>query len=393
MTDQIEIEPQIIEIPGALGAGGLIAKPYALALDNDSPAVGRIDAYGKMASPSRWDYKEHPEKSLIPGGTAAGGWVILPPQVDIYDIAKTFEPDGIDPTTTFFMVGRGARFGAGTPSTVDGTMRNGYSWREVSSELVFATHNGNMSDTDVIKFTSGEDIAWKSGTSFYGTIAHAATAARTWTYPDLTAFVALTSLTVSGGLFTAGSIPFGNTDGSLAQDNSNLFYDNTLNQVNIGTPTSQTNAILNINSDGKFVLLPVKTTTGDMASGQDGAFYYNNIDEDLRAHINGSWRSLLYFGGFSGSAIRTETGDYTVLDTDEHVIGDATSGVLTLTMPSAADVTNQVFTLSKGDTSANKVVVSAADGIGAAASATLDLLGADESVMLQSDGTQYWIKG
>ena len=42
-------------------------------------------------------------------------------------------------------------------------------------------------------------------------------------------------LTHIGGTFTAGSVLFADTDGSITQDNANLFWDNTNNRLGIGT--------------------------------------------------------------------------------------------------------------------------------------------------------------
>jgi len=51
----------------------------------------------------------------------------------------------------------------------------------------------------------------------------------------------LGSLTASGGVigfgFTAGSVLFGNSSGNIGEDNANLFWDDTLNRLGIGTIT------------------------------------------------------------------------------------------------------------------------------------------------------------
>lgn len=55
--------------------------------------------------------------------------------------------------------------------------------------------------------------------------------------------------------------------------------------------------------------------------------------------------------------IVTKAVNYTLTNVDHTVLGDATSGVITLTLPSASVVPNQMYTLMKTDASANAVIV------------------------------------
>lgn len=90
-------------------------------------------------------------------------------------------------------------------------------------------------------------------------------------------------------------------------------------------------------------------------------------------------------------AVSTKTGDYTVMLADNVLKGDATSGVLTFTLPPAATAVGHAFYFKKIDASANAVVVEA-DG-----SELIDGLNSQslsvqyEAFMLVSDGTEWSI--
>lgn len=90
-------------------------------------------------------------------------------------------------------------------------------------------------------------------------------------------------------------------------------------------------------------------------------------------------------------AISTKTGDYTVMTSDNFLIGDATGGVLTFTLPPAATGAGHLFYFKKGDVSANAVIVQA-DGSELIDGANSQALTVQyEAFSLVSDGTQWWI--
>ena len=80
---------------------------------------------------------------------------------------------------------------------------------------------------------SGGDLFFPSGTAFLGQLLHGITANRAWTFPDIAGTVLVTS--IASGKLTQGSIPFADSNGLLAQDNSNLFWDDSNNRLGVGT--------------------------------------------------------------------------------------------------------------------------------------------------------------
>ncbi len=89
--------------------------------------------------------------------------------------------------------------------------------------------------------------------------------------------------------------------------------------------------------------------------------------------------------------ITEKSGDYTLTDADYTCLVDATGGNRTITLPAAAGASGRIYVMKKIDASANKAIL---DGDGAETvdgAATMELLLQHESVMVQSDGTEWWI--
>ena len=72
-----------------------------------------------------------------------------------------------------------------------------------TGDTIFRTHSAGSTPTDQIKLElSSGDIYWKSGTSFYGRFSHDISAARVWTWPDITGTMLVTDAqpALGGGL-------------------------------------------------------------------------------------------------------------------------------------------------------------------------------------------------
>lgn len=186
-----------------------------------TPITGQMQSYGANggnvgagyggtktgAEGDPWVYTQRPGSSRWMGGTASGGWVILPPETGMQDEPLGFDTGGLTKSTTYFIVGPGAYFGAGTPETANGGLYTGWSWGvdSATGDLRFRSHASDSTASTAVKFALGTgNFSWLSGTGFWGEFDHANTADRVWVFPNKSGTVALLSDLggVSAALFT-----------------------------------------------------------------------------------------------------------------------------------------------------------------------------------------------
>lgn len=116
--------------------------------------LGSNDGYtGKWIPGETWNYTELPGQGRFQGGTASGGVVLMPPEVDMADIDEDLDPARLQKKSTTFMIAApGARFGAGLPNLANGAMDDGYSWFVSNGKLVFNRHTGDCPGLGVRSF-------------------------------------------------------------------------------------------------------------------------------------------------------------------------------------------------------------------------------------------------
>lgn len=102
------------------------------------PAVIRMEAYG-AGSETGWTYGQMPGASRVHGGTAGGGVVILPPELDILDVKGGASPSGVATSDAYMTFAPGSYLGFGFPDTSGGGVQDcGYriGYDEANSEVV-----------------------------------------------------------------------------------------------------------------------------------------------------------------------------------------------------------------------------------------------------------------
>ncbi len=202
-----------------------------------SPITGGMSAFGAQGgekSPTScsggpmyagaggdpWVYNQKPGSSRFPTGTASGGWIIHPPETTPADQASYgMVPPNVTMSITYFMTAPGAYFASGTPNLAIGGVTSGWSWGmdATTGDLLWRTHVLGDPTTGIRFILGSQNIAWYSGTSYQGIIDHANTANRTYTFPDVTAPVAMMLTGV------------GDPNGSVTAPESTLYWDTSAN--------------------------------------------------------------------------------------------------------------------------------------------------------------------
>lgn len=88
-----------------------------------------------------------------------------------------------------------------------------------------------------------------------------------------------------------------------------------------------------------------------------------------------------------------KTTTYQVTVDDRTIFGDATGAAFTITLPTAASCPGQQFIIKKIDASANAVTVKGSGSELVDAANTLALASQYSGVILESNGTQFYIVG
>jgi hypothetical protein len=224
-------------------SGGAMASLAADSGQTQNPVSGIMSAFGAQGgqyslgdgygntnvggSGDPWNYTVSPGDECRWGafGTVNGGWIFHPPETGPEDVDKYgMSPPNTPRSKTYVLVAGGARFGAGLPEFANGQILDGYSWTndESTGDLNFYSHSGGEDGGVLsVRFTrTGQDIAFRSGTSYWGTLAHAISSDRTWTLPDVTAYI-------PGMLFGTGSPGSSAPEGTFYWDTSgNALYVN-----------------------------------------------------------------------------------------------------------------------------------------------------------------------
>lgn len=103
--------------------------------------------------------------------------------------------------------------------------------------------------------------------------------------------------------------------------------------------------------------------------------------------------ATLGVAGPIATALSTKTADYTLTDSDSIIVGDATSGPITLTLPTAVGRTGVEFKFKKVDSSANSVVVATTSGQTIDGASSYIMPAQYAAVVLVSDNTQWLVLG
>jgi len=95
--------------------------------------------------------------------------------------------------------------------------------------------------------------------------------------------------------------------------------------------------------------------------------------------------------GTRQAAIATKTGDYTLTAKDYTILGDASGGAITLTLPTSVGATGQIYQLKRLNSGANNVTVATTSSQTIDGATTYTLSMQYENITVQSDGANWVI--
>jgi len=134
-------------------------------------------------------------------------------------------------------------------------------------------------------------------------------------------------------------------------------------------------------------------TTGTIAKFSGASTIADSVISDDGTNVGigtTSPNSKLHVAGSIALPIVTKTANYTATAGDHTILGDATSGAITITLPSAAGIAGRVYVVKKIDNSTNAVTVAASGSETIDGATSVSLSTQWGSVRVQSDGSNWF---
>ena len=189
-------------------------------------------------------------------------------------------------------------------------------------------------------------------------------------------------ITIRAGSATAGTAPLKFTSGTL-----------------LSTPEA---GAVEFNTDNLYFTQTTSTTRKKIAayddtSGATGDIYYRDSSGNFtRLGIGSSGQTLRVSSGLPSwgqviVATATKTSNYTLVASDNVILGDASAGNVTITLPLASIATGYRFQIKKIDSSSNTVTLqrSGSDTIDGSTTAVISVQYV--SLAIVSDGSNWYI--
>ena len=180
---------------------------------------------------------------------------------------------------------------------------------------------------------------------------------------------------------------------TVSSDYSATINDNIIQVNAIGGPISITLPTPSLVTGKIFYIQKIDASTNTVTvvgtiNGQSN-FIIHDQWELISIYSDGTQYELIAHTILANVTITTQNSDYSVQNTDGVVRGDASSGDITLTLPSASSVTGRIYYFIKIDSSVNTVII--AGTINGASN--FILTNQYQAISLYSNGTNYEILG
>ena len=153
---------------------------------------------------------------------------------------------------------------------------------------------------------------------------------------------------------------------------------------------------------GALTVLTDSTTffrLGDSAGWSNGCAIYGSSTEMIRVRSSGvgilttSANSSLQVAGSFSLALTTKTANYTATATDSLILVDSTSGAVTITLPTAVNITGRHYTIKdwKGQSATNNITIATTSSQTIDGETTVVLAITYGSITVVSDGANWSI--
>lgn len=120
---------------------------------------------------------------------------------------------------------------------------------------------------------------------------------------------------------------------------------------------------------------------------------FTKASTDMVGISTSSPTSKFYVNGSFGLALVAKTSTYTATSADYTIKNDATSGAITINLPTASGISGRIYTIKKVDSSGNAVTVDPNGSETIDGAATYSLATQWKYVTIQSDGTNWIVIG
>lgn len=152
--------------------------------------------------------------------------------------------------------------------------------------------------------------------------------------------------------------------------------------VSVTSPTGnavEASALIVATSDANFLTVTAK------GSPSAGDIYWNSTVEQVRVNDGTTWFNV------PKRNVVSKTLDYTAQNEDEVILVDATSGNVTIDLPTSTTTHIRRYFIKKTDSGANTVTIDPDASETIDGDSTLVLSSENDSVLIQSDGSNYFV--
>jgi hypothetical protein len=206
---------------------------------------------------------------------------------------------------------------------------------------------------------------------------------------------------LGGNAVSANTMSYGGGSGSMNSVTEHRFYTgatnttltgtqrmtiNSAGNVGIGVTSPNANAILDVVSTTKASMPFPRVTTAQkvaIASPTAGMVVYDTDMKGISFYNGTAWTTT------NNKNVATKTANYTALQSDDIIRGDATSGAITITLPTAVGNSGEIFHIKKIDSSANAVTIATTSSQTIDGALTQPILTQYQNITVVSNGSGW----